>query len=59
MPSSCILTTSNYISKDDKDYFNHATIDNVKDIRERIAGFIMMEVLNTKGEFHFSRHGRK
>jgi hypothetical protein len=27
-------------------------LGNVKDIRERLAGFLMMEVVNTKGEFH-------
>jgi hypothetical protein len=34
-------------------------IDNVKDIRERLAGFLTIEVINPKGEFHFSQHGRR
>jgi hypothetical protein len=53
MSSSCILTACNYISKDDDDYFNRTTLGNVQDIRERLAGFLMMEVINKKGELHF------
>jgi hypothetical protein len=30
------------------------TIDNVKDIRERLARFLTIEVINPNGEFHFS-----
>jgi hypothetical protein len=29
-------------------------LGNVKDIRERLAGFLTMEVINPKGEFHLS-----
>ncbi|PVH64317.1 hypothetical protein PAHAL_2G236100 [Panicum hallii] len=38
---------------DEDDYFNRTTLGNVQDIRERPAGFLMMEVINKKGEFHF------
>jgi hypothetical protein len=42
---------------DENNFFASAEGYSLVHIRERIVGFLMMEAINSRGEFHYSRSG--